>query len=233
MCKWNTQLVSCSVHWICSWCALHCFKFQCLNQTQVHRAQAHTVSTTQIDNNRRTGFCNGVGAGPQDTFCNHSCSLTRNAWYNTTSRVVYSKNRVKNFAFLKILKFGCFRTGIFTDFEIRDVFQRTGLFWKSKTQTKFGFFLSEKLDPENAYEPHIDIHNKSLFFWRGSVTIKVTNFHPPVKTLVPNSCLKLNSILYKSQNREANEGRQWAPCRCWGNRCNVGVCKFFWLSNPW
>jgi len=27
-----------------------------------------------------------------------------------------------------------------------------------------------------------------------------------VKTLVPNSCLKLNSILYRSQNREANEG---------------------------
>jgi len=27
-----------------------------------------------------------------------------------------------------------------------------------------------------------------------------------VKTLVPNSCLKPNSILYKSQNREANEG---------------------------
>jgi len=27
-----------------------------------------------------------------------------------------------------------------------------------------------------------------------------------VKTLVSNSCLKLNSILYKSQNREANEG---------------------------
>ena len=27
-----------------------------------------------------------------------------------------------------------------------------------------------------------------------------------MKTFVPNSCLKLNSILYKSQNREANEG---------------------------
>jgi len=27
-----------------------------------------------------------------------------------------------------------------------------------------------------------------------------------VKTLVANSCLKLNPILYKSQNREANEG---------------------------
>jgi len=32
------------------------------------------------------------------------------------------------------------------------------------------------------------------------------NFHPPVKTLVQNSCLKLNSILYKSQTSEANEG---------------------------
>ena len=33
---------------------------------QIFRAQAHTVSTTQIDNNRHTGFCNGVGLGPQD-----------------------------------------------------------------------------------------------------------------------------------------------------------------------
>ena len=29
--------------------------------------------------------------------------------------------------------------------------------------------------------------------------------HLPVKTLVPNSCLKLNLILYKSQNKKANE----------------------------
>jgi len=36
--------------------------------------------------------------------------------------------------------------------------------------------------------------------------MKDTNFHPPVKTLDPNSCLKLNCILYKSQNKEANEG---------------------------
>jgi len=28
----------------------------------------------------------------------------------------------------------------------------------------------------------------------------------PLKTLIPNSWLKLNSILYKSQNREANKG---------------------------
>jgi len=26
----------------------------------------HTVSTTQIDNNRHRGFCNAVGVGPQD-----------------------------------------------------------------------------------------------------------------------------------------------------------------------
>ena len=119
---------------------------------------------------------------------------------------MYSKSRVKTFSFLKILKFGCFRTGIFSDFEILDVFQRTGLFSNRKKQIKFGIFLSKKLDPENAYELHIDIRCKSLLFWRGSVTIEVTNFHPPVKTLVPNSCLKLYSILYKSQNREANEG---------------------------
>jgi len=38
-----------------------------------------------------------------------------------------------------------------------------GIF-KSKKQTKFGFFLSEKLDAENTYDPHIDIHYKSLLF---------------------------------------------------------------------
>jgi len=32
----------------------------------VHRSQAHTVSTTQIDNNRHRGFCNDVGVGAQD-----------------------------------------------------------------------------------------------------------------------------------------------------------------------
>jgi len=79
-------------------------------------------------------------------------------------------------------------------------------FLNRKKQRKFGFFLSEKLNPDNAYEPHIDIYYKSLLFWRWYVTIDVTNFHPPVKILVPNSCLKLNSILYYSQNREANEG---------------------------
>jgi len=34
MSKLNMQLASCSVHWICSCCTLHCFKFQCLNQTR-------------------------------------------------------------------------------------------------------------------------------------------------------------------------------------------------------
>ena len=58
---------------------------------------------------------------------------------------MYSKSRVTNFVFLKILRFGCCHTGIFTDFEILDVFQRTGLFFIEKKQTKFGFFLSENL----------------------------------------------------------------------------------------
>ena len=71
---------------------------------------------------------------------------------------MYSKNRVKNFCFLKILKFGCFRTGIFSDFEILDVFQRTEIFSNRRKTDKIWLFLSEKLDPENAYEPHIDIH---------------------------------------------------------------------------
>jgi len=41
------------------------------------------------------------------------------------------------------------------------------VFFKSIKQTKFGFFLSEQLNPKNAYEPHMDIHYKSLLFWRG------------------------------------------------------------------
>jgi len=53
--------------------------------------------------------------------------------------------------FLQILKFWMF-------------FNALGFFYKSKKLTKFGFFLSEKLGPENAYEPHIDIHYKSLLF---------------------------------------------------------------------
>jgi len=134
-------------------------------------------------------------------------SLTCNAWYNTTSRVVYPKSRDKNFAFLKILKFGCIRTGIFYRFWNSGCFStHLGLFLNQEKIYKIWLVLSEKLDPENAYEPHIDIYYKSLLFWQGSVPIKVTNFQPPVKTLVRNSCLKLNSILYKSQNREANEG---------------------------
>ena len=68
---------------------------------------------------------------------------------------MYSKSRVKNFSFLKILKFGCFRTGIFLDCEFLVVYQRTEIFPNRKYQRQFGFFLSEKLDPENAYEPHM------------------------------------------------------------------------------
>jgi len=111
--------------------AVHCIvlNFNDWTRHEVHRAQAHTVSTIQIDNNRHRGFCT-------DKIC---------------------------------------------------------------------FFLSEKLDLENAYEPHIDIDYKSLLFWRGSVTIKVMNFRPPMKTLVPNSCQKLYSFFIKSQNREANK----------------------------
>jgi len=59
-----------------------------------------------------------------------------------------------------------FALGCCTDFEILDDFQSTGLFLKSKKkQTKFGFFQSERLDPENVlYEPHTDIHYKSLLY---------------------------------------------------------------------
>jgi len=57
-----------------------------------------------------------------------------------------------------------FALEFFTDFEILDVLQRTMLSLNRKKQRKFGFFLSGKLDPENAYEPHIDIHYKSLIF---------------------------------------------------------------------
>jgi len=45
-----------------------------------------------------------------------------------------------------------FPVGLFQDLEILDVFQRTVFFFnRKKKQTKFGFYLSEKLDPENAY----------------------------------------------------------------------------------
>jgi len=57
-----------------------------------------------------------------------------------------------------------FALGFFTDFEILDVFQRTGLFLNQEKIYKIWLLLSEKLDPENAYEPHIDIHYKSLLF---------------------------------------------------------------------
>jgi len=52
--------------------------------------------------------------------------------------------------FLQILKFWMF-------------FKALGFYLKKK-QRKFGFFLSETLDPENACEPHFDIHYKSLLF---------------------------------------------------------------------
>jgi len=99
-----------------------------------------------------------------------------------------------------------FALGFFTDLEILDVFQSTGLFLhRNKNRENLAFFCPKSW-PRNAYEPHIDFHFKPLLFWRGSVTIKVTNFHSPVKTLVSNSCLKPYSILYKSQKREDNEG---------------------------
>ena len=50
---------------------------------------------------------------------------------------------VKNFAFLKILNLALFALGFFTDLEILDVFQSTGLFLNRKKERKFGFFLSE------------------------------------------------------------------------------------------
>ena len=48
--------------------AAHCIvlNFNVCTRHEVHRAQAHTVSTTQNDNNRHRGFCNVVGVGPQD-----------------------------------------------------------------------------------------------------------------------------------------------------------------------
>jgi len=47
---------------------VHCtaLNFNFRTRREVHRAQAHAVSTTQIDNNRHRVFCNGVGVGPQD-----------------------------------------------------------------------------------------------------------------------------------------------------------------------
>jgi len=52
--------------------------------------------------------------------------------------------------FLQILKFGMFLNAMG--------------FFKIENTDKIWLFLSEKLEPENAYEPHIDIHYKSLLF---------------------------------------------------------------------
>jgi len=77
---------------------------------------------------------------------------------------VYSKSRVKNFSFLKDFEIWLFSHWDFLQIlKFWMLFNALG-FFKSKKQTKFGFFLSEKLDPENAYELHIDIHYKSLLF---------------------------------------------------------------------
>jgi len=83
------------------------------------------------------------------------------------------------FLFWRFWNLAIFVSGFFTDFEIVDVFQRTGLFLKRKNRQILAFFLSVKLNSENVCEPHIDIHYKSLLFWRGSVTIKVwTSIRP-------------------------------------------------------
>jgi len=37
-------------------------------------------------------------------------------------------------------------------------------FFQIEKNRKFGFFLSEKLDPKNPYEPHVDTNYKSLLF---------------------------------------------------------------------
>jgi len=38
------------------------------------------------------------------------------------------------------------------------MFSTHWVFLNRKKETKFHFILSENLDPENAYEQHIDIH---------------------------------------------------------------------------
>ena len=93
------------------------------------------------------GFAMALGEDHKntDTFCNHGCSLTRNTWYNTTSRIVYSKSRVKNFAFLKILNMAVFALGFFTDFEILNVFHRTGLFLSKSNRQISDFFCRKSL----------------------------------------------------------------------------------------
>jgi len=120
---------------------------------------------------------------------------------------VYSKStRLRILLFWRFWNLAVFALGFFTDFEILDVFNALG-FFKSKKRDKISLYSVGKSWPRKciwaAYWHSLGY--KSLLFWRGSV-ITVTNFHPPVKTFAPNSCLELNSILYKSQKREANEG---------------------------
>jgi len=95
-----------------------------------------------------------------------------------------------------------FALGVFTDFEILDAFQRTGLF-KSKKTHKICFFCRKSL---------------TLKMRMSRILTFITNFCSSDEGLQPsgyglpparedfrsNSCLKLNSIWYKSQNREAN-----------------------------
>jgi len=143
---------------------------------------------------------------------------------------VYSKSRDNNFSFLKILKFGCFRTGIFFRFWNSGCFTTHWAFFKSKKKKTFGFFLSEKLDPENAYGPHIGIHYKSLLFWRGSVTIEVTNFDPPVKTSF--KFLSETLLDFIQNPKRGSQWKQCALCRYWGNRYKAEVCKFLLAVEP-
>jgi len=84
-----------------------------------------------------------------------------------------------------------FALGFFTHFEILDVVQRTRLFSNRKQQIKFGFFR-RKCFTQNMHMSRILTFITNLCSVLTRVcTIKVTNFHPPVKTLVPNSWLKL------------------------------------------
>ena len=53
---------------------------------------------------------------------------------------------------------------------------------------------------------HISIWGTWCFVLGAEPTKALRGDGTAVKTLVSISCLKLNSILYKSQNREANEG---------------------------
>jgi len=78
-------------------------------------------------------------------------------------------------------------------------------FFKSKTEKIWLFSVGKAWSRKCIWTAYW--HSLQIFaLLTRSVTIEVTNFNPPVKTLVPNSCLKLNSISYISQNKDANEG---------------------------